>query len=193
MTYLIEPLPVYFQILRNMRVHGPLIKMIKRVRRRIFEKKMVYIFMASLKMKNILFESDYSFYQVSGIAKNHRIYYNRNQQHLLDNFLAFIAERFNKREAIYNASSTQINKQFNAIRLADPESFTNKYNSREKFYSFCSMLWPSMKVVAVNRKKVPSKFKAGFIGIRQLSYIKNRDKVVTATELKKSMEVYRRL
>lgn len=36
-----------------------------------------------------------------------------------------------------------------------------------------------MKVVAVNRKKIASKFKAGIIGIRQLSYIKNRDKVIT--------------
>lgn len=55
----------------------------------------------------------------------------------------------------------------------------NKYNSKEKFYSFCSMMWPSMKVVAVNRKKMPGKFKAGIVGIRQLSYIRNRDKVVS--------------
>lgn len=54
-------------------------------------------------------------------------------------------------------------------------------------------MWPSMKVVAVNRKKVPSKFKAGIIGIRQLSYIRNRDKVVTNVQYKKSSEVYRRL
>jgi hypothetical protein len=103
----------------------------------------------------------------------------RNQQHLIDNFLATIAERFNKREAIYNQSTLQINKQFNAIRLVDPESFMNKYSSKVKFYSFCSLMWPSMKVVAVNRKKMPSKFKAGIVGIRQLSYIRNRDKIVT--------------
>jgi hypothetical protein len=50
-----------------------------------------------------------------------------------------------------------------------------------------------MKVVAVNRKKVPSKFKAGIIEIRQMGYIKNRDKVITKVELKKSIEFYRRL
>ena len=33
-----------------------------------------------------------------------------------------------------------------------------------------------MKVVVCNRKKVASKFRAGIIGIRQLSYLKNRDK-----------------
>lgn len=55
------------------------------------------------------------------------------------------------------------------------------------------MMWPSMKVVAVNRRKVPSKFKAGIIGIRQLSYIRNRDKVVTSLQYKKSAEVYKRL
>ena len=54
-------------------------------------------------------------------------------------------------------------------------------------------MWPSMKVVAVNRKKIPSKFKAGIIGIRQLSYIRNRDKVVTKAEYNKSEEVYKRL
>jgi hypothetical protein len=113
------------------------------------------------------------------MSQCNKLYYNRNQQHLIDNFLATIAERFNKREAIYNQSTLQINKQFNAIRLVDPESFMNKYSSKVKFYSFCSLMWPSMKVVAVNRKKMPSKFKAGIVGIRQLSYIRNRDKIVT--------------
>lgn len=50
-----------------------------------------------------------------------------------------------------------------------------------------------MKVVAINRKKIPSKFKAGIIGIRQLSYIRNRDKLITTAEHKKSIEIYRRL
>jgi hypothetical protein len=51
-----------------MRVREPLIKMIKHIRRKIYEKKMVSIFMASLKMKHILFESDHSFYNISGIS-----------------------------------------------------------------------------------------------------------------------------
>lgn len=50
-----------------------------------------------------------------------------------------------------------------------------------------------MKPVVVMKKKVAAKFKSGFIGIRQLSYIKNRDKVVTLSEMKKSQETYRRL
>lgn len=53
--------------------------------------------MAHLKMKNTLFESDHSFYNVSGMSECSKLYYNRNQQHLIDNFLAIIAERFNKR------------------------------------------------------------------------------------------------
>lgn len=43
-----------------------------------------------------------------------------------------------------------------------------------------------MRAVVVNRKKTPSNFKAGIIGIKQLSYIKNRDKVITKNEYIKS-------
>ena len=64
------------------------------------------------------------------MAECHKLYYNRNQQHLMDNFLAIIAERFNKREAIYDKSTIKVNKQFNAIRLVDPESYLNKYATR---------------------------------------------------------------
>lgn len=50
-----------------------------------------------------------------------------------------------------------------------------------------------MKVVVCHRKKVESKFRAGIIGIRQLSYLKNRDKVISKAELKKSIDVFKRL
>ena len=112
---------------------------------------------------------------------------------MIDNFLANIAEIYNKREIIYSTSQFRLNKQFNAIRLVDPESYTNKYGSKGKITSICSFIWPSMRAVVVNRKKAPSNFKAGIIGIKQLSYIKNRDKVITKNEYSKSVEVYRRL
>jgi hypothetical protein len=39
-----------------------------------------------------------------------------------------------------------------------------------------------MKVVVSNRKAIASQFKAGIIGIPQLTYIRNRDKVLTGIE-----------
>lgn len=50
-----------------------------------------------------------------------------------------------------------------------------------------------MKVVVSYRKLIASQFKAGIIGIPQLTYIKNRDKVLTNKELEKSKETYQRL
>jgi len=73
-------------------------------------------------------------------------------------------------------------KNFSSIRLLDPDTYSNKYTTQDRNFSFCSLLWPSMKMVIVNRRKVISKFKASIIGIRQLTYIKNRDKIVTQSE-----------
>ena len=56
-----------------------------------------------------------------------------------------------------------------------------------------SLIWPSMKIVICQRKRGISAFKGAIIGTKQLSYIKNRNKVLTKTQLKKSCEVYNRL
>jgi hypothetical protein len=50
-----------------------------------------------------------------------------------------------------------------------------------------------MKVVICNRKKTPSNFKAAIIGTKQLTYITNRDKVLSKVQMAKSKEVYHRL
>lgn len=50
-----------------------------------------------------------------------------------------------------------------------------------------------MKLVASHRKATASQFKAGIISIPQLTYIRNRDKVLTPSQFQKSKEVYRRL
>ena len=81
---------------------------------------MAYILISNLKIKLVLFEGESCFYNVSKVSSNNKFYYNRNQQHLIDNFLANIAEIYNKREIIYSTSQFRLNKQFNAIRLVDP-------------------------------------------------------------------------
>lgn len=81
---------------------------------------MASILISNLKIKLVLFEGDSCFYNVSKVSTSHKFYYNRNQQHLLDNFLANIAETYNKREIIYSTSQFRLNKQFNAVRLVDP-------------------------------------------------------------------------
>ena len=92
--------------------------------------------------------------------------------------LDIIAENFNKREVIYDQSHIKIAPQFNAIRLVDPESFTNKYRGN-KTNSLCSLIWPSTKVIITRKKTVHNKIKSGIIGIPQLTYLRNRDKVLT--------------
>lgn len=74
-----------------MRVQQPLIKLLRKIRRTIYERKMAYVLMANIKMKTILFDSDHSFYDVSGIKQSNKIWYNRNQQHIIDNLLETIA------------------------------------------------------------------------------------------------------
>jgi hypothetical protein len=74
-----------------MRVKEPLVRMIKHVRKKIYDKKMVSIVVANLKMKSVLFEGNSSFYQISGMGLCNKLFYNRSQQHLIDNFLAHIA------------------------------------------------------------------------------------------------------
>jgi hypothetical protein len=85
------PLEDYELQLRNMRVNGPIVACLKRIRRRIYEKKMVRLFRMQIRLKKSLFSDIGSFYNISGIQENNRFYYNRSQQHILDNFLALIA------------------------------------------------------------------------------------------------------
>jgi hypothetical protein len=81
---------------------------------------MVKLFRANIMLKRSLFQEDQCFYALSGIQEYHRFYYNKSQQHILDNLLTLIAERFNKREAIFDQSECHTAKQFNAVRLVDP-------------------------------------------------------------------------
>ena len=69
--------------------------------------------------------------------------------------------------------------QYNAVRLVDPESFFNKYGNGNQMQSLCSMIWPSMKVVISRKRLIASSFVSGFIGIPPISYIRNRDMVLT--------------
>lgn len=50
-----------------------------------------------------------------------------------------------------------------------------------------------MKLVICQYKRGISAFKGGIIKTKQLSYIKNRNKVLTKAQIKKSIEVYNRL
>ena len=75
----------------------------------------------------------------------------------------------------------------------DPEAYVNKYSESKRYFSFISFLWPSMRAVIMNRKKEASLFKSGFNGLKQLSYIRNRDKILTKEQIKKSTEVFNQL
>ena len=81
---------------------------------------MAYVLAGNLKMKQILFEGSHSFYSASKIEQYGRFFYARSQQHLIDNFLAHIADNFDKSEVIAKGVSMEMNKQYNAIRLVDP-------------------------------------------------------------------------
>ena len=81
---------------------------------------------ASIRLKKVLFAGDYSFYSISGIKTNGRLYYNKNQQHLLDNFLHIVGEKLGNKP-IKNALCKPT-KRYNAIRLVEPETFSNKLN-----------------------------------------------------------------
>jgi hypothetical protein len=83
---------------------------------------------------------------------------------------------------IYNESTFKIAPHYNAVRLVDPESFFNKYSNDNQIRSLCALIWPSMKAVIARKRAIASSFKSGFIGIPQLSYIRNRDKVLTPEE-----------
>lgn len=145
---------------------------------------------ANMKLKYVLFASDYSFYSISGIQENGRLYYNRNQQHILDHFLDIIGQHH--RAKVTAAVTFKPSRKYNAIRLVDPETYVNRF-AAGGFISLNKLIWPSMKVVICSHKKVPSHFKRAIIGTKQLTYITNRDKVLSKGEKKKSMEVYQRL
>lgn len=90
-SYMLLKLQEYFLWLRNMRIRQPLLDFLKKVRRIIYERKMVRIVVENLSLKRNLFEGGDSFYEASGIAESNKIYYNRSQQHIIDNFLTIIA------------------------------------------------------------------------------------------------------
>ena len=86
-SHLVLPLKDYQQELRNKRVKDWVLAYLRRVRTRIYERKMARLLRHSLRLKTTLFQQDHSFYDVSGIRDHHRLFYNRTQQHLLDCFL----------------------------------------------------------------------------------------------------------
>jgi hypothetical protein len=73
---------------------------------------------ASLKLKRVLFASEYSFYSITGIQQSGRIYYNRNQQHILDHFLTVVAQHCPGTNL--KSISCKSSRRYNAIRLVDP-------------------------------------------------------------------------
>lgn len=80
-----------------MKVKEPLERFMGKIRRKIYERKMSERLVASIRLKKVLFAGDFSFYSISGIKTNGRLYYNKNQQHLLDNFLHIVGEKLGKK------------------------------------------------------------------------------------------------
>ena len=50
-----------------------------------------------------------------------------------------------------------------------------------------------MRVVTTLKRKQTTIFKSAFVGIKQLTYIKNRDKIISKSDRARSAEVLRRL
>jgi hypothetical protein len=92
-------------------------------------------------------------------------------------------------DEIYNKSTYGISSKYCAIRLMDPDTYSNK-----KCYNvFNYLLWPSMKAIILKRKKFPYKPRSSIIKVKPLTYIKNRDKKLTKKEHKKYLETYKQI
>lgn len=96
-SYLLMTLWEYKREVRNMKVRGPMSQFIERIRRKIYERKMAEKLASNIRLKQVLFAGEYSFYSISGVKATSRIYYNKNQQHLLDNFLHIVGEQLGKK------------------------------------------------------------------------------------------------
>lgn len=142
-----------------------------------------------LQKKSYEFNSHESFFSLAKLDQTHRFYFSRIQSHLLENFLLHIGENFNWRERIHNSTSTGSNSTYLSIRLMDPETFSIKRINSTLTY----MLWPSMRAVLLKKKNYESKMRTGMIKIKPLAYIKNRNKVLSKEERRKSNRVYKQL
>ena len=68
------------------------------------------------------------------------------------------------------------------------------YSDKPAYTTLTYFLWPSMRAIFLKKKKkLVSPIKKSIIGIRTLSYIKNRDKVLTKQEFEKSIKTYDRV
>lgn len=117
------------------------------------------------------------------------MYFNRVQQHLIENFLAHIAKNFNKHSEIYSKGNFAVSTQYVAVRLMDPDT----YYSKTIYNPLTYLLWPCMRSVILKKKKFPYKQKSSIIKLKSLSYIRNLNKRLTPQEVFKANKTYSRI
>lgn len=145
----------------------------ERIRQKIYIRKMAQIFKRRIYNKVLSFNDlSTSYYALAGVEATKRIYFNRAQQHLIENFLAHILKHPHFNQHKYNFG---IGNQYVAIRLLDPDTYSNKIHYNPLTY----LMWPCMRSVILKRKKFPFKHKSSIIKIKSLSYIKNLNKNLT--------------
>jgi len=135
---------------------------------------MTQVFKRSIYKKVLAFnEPDTSFYILSGISSTKKIYFNRVQQHLIENFLAHIVKNLKLNNQNYKFA---IASQYVAVRLLDPDT----YASKQHYSPLTYLMWPCMRSVILKKKKFPFKHRSSIIKIKSLSYIKNLNKHLTS-------------
>lgn len=78
---------------RNLKVKHLYQGFLERIRQKIYLRKMAQIFKRRIYNKVLSFNDlSTSFYALSGIESTKKIYFNRTQQHLIENFLAYILQ-----------------------------------------------------------------------------------------------------
>lgn len=161
---------------RNLKIKSHYKRFLEKVRFKIYLRKMAQIFRRNIKLKQLSFSDPLtSYYNLSGLAQTRRIYFNRVQQHLIENFLAHIVKSFKKPVSICAKECFGVANQYVAVRLMDPDT----YSSKTLYNPLTYLIWPCMRSVILKKKKFPYKQKSSIIKLKSLSYIKNQNKYLT--------------
>jgi hypothetical protein len=173
-SYLTRSLSEYKNAMRNHKIEAITKSYVAKIKEKRFIRKMAERLYRQLKKKELEFNSNCSFYEVSGIKNTQRFYFCKAQTHLLHNMLTNLASNFNWQDTINSCTRIEPSTDYLSIRLVDPQTFEAK-----RIYTvLTSFLWPSMKAIVLKKKPL-SKTKAVLFNIKPLYYIKNKNKCLT--------------
>lgn len=86
----------YLEYRRNQRVNQIVKLFLEKIREKVRRRRAVKVFQKHLMMKTVMFESENSFYAISGIEATHRVIIASNQQSLLENILENVGKMLGK-------------------------------------------------------------------------------------------------